>query len=199
MVLRVPTGRIQRIVAGEATEGQWWAVGDAPVRIASALAPLIDGRGAMLAMCVAFLTAKRSIWLADWSLHAHLLMVRGKDQRAGPNGSPQQSALVKRLRAAGLDDDALALWSAGRLHVSDVLGFAARRGVDVHVLLWNPFNPFDLLHIINDPAKQRKMLEPSGVQCRLDKNSRSPFHVAQALHQKCAVVDGYTAFVGGVD
>ncbi|MFI5275048.1 MAG: phospholipase D family protein, partial [Ktedonobacterales bacterium] len=35
--------------------------------------------------------------------------------------------------------------------------------------------------------------------CVLDKNSRSPLHMAQSLHQKCAVVDGQTAFVGGVD
>jgi phosphatidylserine/phosphatidylglycerophosphate/cardiolipin synthase-like enzyme len=181
------------------TGSEWWAEGDAPVRVAQSLAPLVDGRGAMLAMCVAFLTAQRSIWLADWSLHARLMMVRGKDQRAGQTGSREQRALVERLRAAGLDDDALALWSTERLRVMDVLGFAARRGVDVHVLLWDPFNLFGRVHIINDPRKQQKLLEARGVQCRLDKNSRSPFHVAQALHQKCAVVDGQTAFVGGVD
>ncbi|HLJ82439.1 MAG TPA: phospholipase D family protein, partial [Ktedonobacterales bacterium] len=199
MVLRTPVRRIEQMVAGEVTGSEWWAEGDAPVRVAQALAPLVDGRGAMLAMCVAFLTAQRSIWLADWSLHARLMMVRGKDQRAGQTGSREQRALVERLRAAGLDDDALALWSAEQLRVMDVLGFAARRGVDVRVLLWDPFNPFGRMHIINDPRKQRKLLEARGVQCRLDKNSRSPFHVAQALHQKCAVVDGQTAFVGGVD
>ncbi|HLZ22104.1 MAG TPA: phospholipase D-like domain-containing protein [Ktedonobacterales bacterium] len=199
MVLRTPVRRIERMLAGEVTGNEWWAVGDAPVRVAEALAPLVDGRSAMLAMCVAFLTAKHTIWLADWSLHAQLLMVRGKDQRAGRDGSPEQHALIERLRAAGLDEDALALWSAGRLRVMDVLGFAAQRGVDVRVLLWDPFDPFGRVHIVNDPRKQQKLLESCGVHCRLDKNSRSPFHVAQALHQKCAVVDGYTAFVGGVD
>ncbi len=177
----------------------WWARGDAPVRVAHAVVPLIDGRAAMLGMAISFLTAKRRIWLADWDLHARLLMVRDRDQRAGPDGSPEQNTLLDRLRAAGLDDDALALWRAGQLRVMDVLGFAARRGVDVRVLLWSPFNPFGLMHIINSPREQQRLLEPLGVKVHQDKSSRSPLHVAQALHQKCAVVDDETAFVGGVD
>jgi phosphatidylserine/phosphatidylglycerophosphate/cardiolipin synthase-like enzyme len=177
----------------------WWAQRDAPVRMARTLVPLVDGRAAMLAMCAAFLTAKRSIWLADWDMHARLVMVRGHDQRAGPGGAPEQRALLERLRAAGLDDDAIALWESGQLCVEDVLGFAAQHGVDVRVLLWYPFNPGGLAHIINNPAEQRRLLEKRGVHCRLDKSSRSPFHVAQALHQKCAVVDGEVAFIGGVD
>jgi len=177
----------------------WWAHGDAPVRVAQTLVPLVDGRAAMLAMCAAFLAAKESIWLADWDMHARLQMVRGHDRRAGKDGSPEQHALIARLRAAGLDDEAIGLWESGRLRVMDVLGFAARRGVDVHVLLWAPFNPSGLAHIINNPADQRRILEARGVHCRLDKSSRSPFHVAQALHQKCAVVDGKLAFAGGVD
>jgi phosphatidylserine/phosphatidylglycerophosphate/cardiolipin synthase-like enzyme len=198
-VLRVPAERIERPGAGQPASEAWWALGDAPVRVAEALAPLVDGRSAMLAMCVAFLAARREIWLADWDLHAQLQMVRGRDWRAGPDTSPEQIALVERLRAAGLDAAALALWTSGRLRVVDVLGFAAERGVTVRVLLWSPFNPFGLLHIINDPGQQQRWLEARGIQCRQDRNSRSPFHVAQALHQKCAVVDGHTAFVGGVD
>lgn len=177
----------------------WWAHGDAPVRVADLLVPLVDGRAAMLAMCVAFLTARESIWLADWSIYARLRMVRGQDLRAGPDGSPAQEALLARLRAAGLDEDAVALWQSGLVSVRDVLACAAQRGVAVHVLLWGPYNPFGLVHIINNPAQQRRLLEQRGVQCRLDKSSRSPFHVAQALHQKCAVVDSRLAFVGGVD
>jgi phosphatidylserine/phosphatidylglycerophosphate/cardiolipin synthase-like enzyme len=177
----------------------WWARGDFPVRVADALVPLVDGRSAMLAMCVAFLTARRSIWLADWDLYAPLRMVRGLDQRAGPDGTERQRVLVDRLRAAGLDDEALALWQSDRLRVVDVLGFAARRGVDVRVLLWGPYDPFGTFHMVNDPAEQRRILQGVGVHCLLDKNSRSPLHMAQSLHQKCAVVDGQTAFVGGVD
>jgi phosphatidylserine/phosphatidylglycerophosphate/cardiolipin synthase-like enzyme len=182
-----------------APDREWWAHGDTDVQIADVLTPLVDGRAAMLAMCVAFLTAKESIWLAEWSLHAKLRMVRGHDQRAGKDGSPEQTALIERLRAAGLDDDAIALWEADKLSVLDVLGFAARRGVQVRVLLWGPYNPGGLLHLVGDPDYQQKLLRAEGVDCRLDKSNRSPFHLAQALHQKCATVDGRIAFVGGID
>jgi hypothetical protein len=105
----------------------WWAVGDAPVRVARTLVPLVDGRAAMLAMCAAFLTAKQSIRLADWGIYVRLRMVRGTDQRAGPDGAEEQYVLMDRLRAAGLGREALALWESGNLRVMDVLGFAARR------------------------------------------------------------------------
>jgi len=203
MALRTPPRPARRPTPDATPEAiadlAWWARGDAPVRVATAAVPLVDGRAAMLAMCVAFLTARHSIWLADWDLHADLDMVRGRDQRAGPDGSPEQDALVARLRAAGLDDDALALWTAGRLRVVEVLGFAARRGVDVRMLLWGPYDPLGVFHMVNNPVQQRRILADAGVDCRLDKNSRSPLHLAQALHQKCAVVDGRLAFVGGVD
>lgn len=177
----------------------WWVRGDAPVRVASTLMPLVDGRAAMLAMCVAFLTARESIWLAGWDVYARLRMVRGKDQRAGPDGSSEQYALVDQLRAAGLDREAIRLWESGGLRVVDVLGFAARRGVRVHFLLWGPFNPGGFLHLINAPKEQQRLFEAHGIECRLDTSNRSPLHVAQALHQKCAVVDSQTAFLGGID
>lgn len=199
MALRTPTRHAGRIPEGNQADQAWWATGDAPVRVAETLVPLVDGRAAMLAMCAAFLTAKRSIWLTDWDLHAQLVMVRGHDQRAGKDGSPEQEALLSRLRAAGLDSEAIALWESGRLRVVDALGFAAQRGVAVHVLLWYPFNPGGRVHIINDPTVQRRMLEAQGVRCRLDKSSRSVMHVAQALHQKGAAIDGAVAFLGGVD
>lgn len=202
---RVLDQRGESVAAGgaggmEAARGEaWWSLGDAPVRTAEVVVPLVDGRAAMLGMCAAFLSAQRSIWLADWDMHAELIMVRGRDARAGKDGSPEQEALLSRLRAIGLDDEAIALWTSGRARVVDVLGHAARRGVDVHVLLWYPFNPFGMLHIVNDPRKNRKLLEAQGIQVRLDKSSRSIFHVAQALHQKCAAVDGRVSFAGGVD
>jgi phosphatidylserine/phosphatidylglycerophosphate/cardiolipin synthase-like enzyme len=167
--------------------------------VAESLVPLVDGRAAMLAMAAAYLTAKHSIWLADWDMHARLLMVRDSDQRAGPTDSPSQRALVERLRTAGLDDEAIALWDSGQLRVLDVLGYAAGHGVDVHVLLWDPFNPGGTFHMTNDVQENKRLLEARGVHVALDKNSRSLLHVAQALHQKCSVVDGQTAFVGGVD
>ncbi len=198
MVLETPARQVKP-PAHEPADVAWWARGDAPVRVAEAVAPLVDGRSALLAMCVAFLTARRSIWLADWSLYARLRLVRGQDQRAGKDGSPEQYALIDRLRAAGLDHEAISLWESGGLRLVDVLGFAARRGVEVRVLLWGPFNPGGLLHMVNDAGEQRRVLERAGVECRLDKSNRSPFHVAQALHQKCAVVDGRIAFLGGID
>ncbi len=200
MARKTPIGLESGALTGEATSDKdWWAHGDYDVGIAEALAPLVDGRAAMLAMCVAFLTAKQSIWLADWSLHANLRMVRGHDQRAGKDGTPEQNALIERLRAAGLDDDAIALWQSSELRVMDVLGFAAKRGVPVNVLLWGPYNPGGFFHMVGDPDEQQRLLRPLGVDCRLDKSNLSPLHVAQALHQKCAAVDGRIAFVGGID
>jgi phosphatidylserine/phosphatidylglycerophosphate/cardiolipin synthase-like enzyme len=169
------------------------------VRIAETIVPLVDGRAAMLAMCAAFLSAKRSIWLANWDMHAELCMVRDRDQRAGLDDTPNQRLLIERLGAAGLNPAAIDLWVRDQLKVVDVLGFAAQQGVDVRVLLWDPYNPGGMVHITNNAPDQRALLAARGVQCRLDKSSRSLLHAAQALHQKCAVVDGHIAFVGGVD
>lgn len=199
MALRSPARRAVQPPSNEIADQAWWALGDAPVRIAETLLPLVDGRAAMLAMTASFLTAKHDIWLADWDMHAQLMMVRGSDQRAGPDGSPQQNTLLDRLRAAGLEEDAIGLWVSGQLRVMDVLGFAAQRGVNVRVLLWAPFNPGGFMHMTNDVRDNKRLLEARGVQVALDKASRSMLHVAQALHQKCSVVDGHTAFVGGVD
>jgi phosphatidylserine/phosphatidylglycerophosphate/cardiolipin synthase-like enzyme len=71
--------------------------------------------------------------------------------------------------------------------------------VDVRVLLWDPWSLSRLLRIVNSPPHQKHLLRVEGVQVRLDKSSHSLFHVAQALHQKFSVVDGTTAFIGGVD
>lgn len=176
-----------------------WAQGDFVVHPLALAAPLIDGRDAMLAMCVAFLLARKSIWMADWSMYARLQLVRGSDQRAGQDGSDAQYALLNHLRAVGLENDAIALWQAGGLSLVDVLGRAVRRGVAVRVLLWDPLDPWNVGHLGNDPAEQAEILAGQGVPCRLDKNCRSALHIAQGLHQKCAVVDGEVAFVGGID
>jgi phosphatidylserine/phosphatidylglycerophosphate/cardiolipin synthase-like enzyme len=184
-----------RLTSGSAC----WAAGDFAVHPLALAVPLIDGRAAMLAMCVSFLLARTSIWIADWSIYARLALVRGRDQRAGQDGSEAQYALLDHLRAVGLDRDAIALWRASGLSLADVLGLAVRRGVDVRVLLWDPLDPFYLGHLGNDPAEQAEILSRQGVQCRLDKNCRSVLHLAQGLHQKCAVVDSQVAFVGGID
>jgi phosphatidylserine/phosphatidylglycerophosphate/cardiolipin synthase-like enzyme len=175
----------------------WWAIEDFPVRQGNGVTPLVDGHTAMLAMCRAFLSARRSILVAGWDIRADLPMVRGEDVHVGAAGSAEQRALLDELRAGGLDDAALAFWDAGNLRVMDVLGFAASRGVRVGVLLWDAFHLGS--HLTNDPEKERSQLESAGVQVLLDDSSRKVKHITQALHQKCAVVDGRVAFLGGLD
>ncbi|HEX8732636.1 MAG TPA: phosphatidylserine/phosphatidylglycerophosphate/cardiolipin synthase family protein [Ktedonobacterales bacterium] len=175
----------------------FWAEGDFPPRPGALVKPLVDGRAAMLAMCRAFLSAQRSILLAAWDIRADLEMVRGEDAHVGPDGSPEQNALIEDLRKEGLAEEAVALWSNGRLQVRDVLGFAAQHGVKVGVLLWD--SPSLGVHITNDPPEQKRLLEEVGVDCLLDNSSLKVTHLMEALHQKCAVVDSRTAFVGGID
>ena len=180
-----------------AETASWWTSGDMPARAGCRVHPLLDGREAMHAMCVAFLRAERYILLAGWDIQANLLMVRGEDARAGADGSPAQQQLIQQLQAVGLSEDAIALWTSGQLRVVDVLGFAARRGVRVGVLLWDAYHMGS--HLTNNPEAERKELSAVGVDCLLDDSSRAITHLTQALHQKCAVVDGRTAFLGGVD
>lgn len=188
-----PWGGRKRVVSA----GSWWAEDDFPVRDGCRVTPLVDGHAAMLAMCRAYLGAQRYILLAGWDIRADLPMVRGEDVLVGEPGDPARRALLARLREDGLDDAALAFWGAGQLRVRDVLGFAASRGVRVGVLLWDAFHFGS--HLTNDPNKERAELEAVGVQVLLDDSSRKIAHVTQSLHQKCAVVDGRIAFLGGVD
>src|SRR5579864_2776086 len=88
----------------------WWATGDMPVRDVHRLAFLIDGRMAMLEMCIAFLCARRSIYITAWGLSPELLLVRGKHKCAGPAGTPEQEEMLTWLRAKGLSEDELLFW-----------------------------------------------------------------------------------------
>lgn len=175
----------------------WWASGDFSVRPGCVVEPLIDGRAALYAMAVAFLSARQYILLAGWDFCADLPMVRGDDLRIGDENRAEHDRFVRVLREQGLDDEAIALWDADRLRVADVLGFAARRGVKVGVLLWDSLHV--LSHLTNDPAEQRDLLAQTGVDCLLDGSSRRMRHITQSLHQKCCVVDGRLAFLGGID
>src|SRR5487761_2594267 len=149
----------------------FWTEGDFPVRSGVQARPLIDGRAAMLAMGRAFLGARQSILLAGWDIRADLQMVRGEDAHVGEDGSPEQNELIEGLRKDGLAEDAISLWNAPNLGV----------------------------HITNDPAEQQRLLAEVGVDCLLDNSSVKITHLMEALHQKCAVVDGHIAFVGGID
>ena len=175
----------------------WWIEGDFPMRQGVAAHPLVDGRAAMLAMCRAFLSAQQYILLVAWDIRADLEMVRGEDAHVGADGSPEQDELIAELRQEGLSDEAIALWNAGHLQVRDVLGFAVKRGVKVGVLLWEP--PSISSHLTNSSHKQHEMLSEVGVDCLLDNSSMKITHLLEALHQKCAVVDGRVAFIGGID
>lgn len=175
----------------------FWTEGDFPVRSGVQARPLIDGRAAMLAMGRAFLGARQSILLAGWDIRADLQMVRGEDAHVGEDGSPEQNELIEGLRKDGLAEDAISLWNANRLQVRDILGFAVQHGVKVGVLLWDAPNLG--VHITNDPAEQQRLLAEVGVDCLLDNSSVKITHLMEALHQKCAVVDGHIAFVGGID
>lgn len=194
-----PDANVANNTANDTTHSasEFWASGDFPPHDGVLVDHLIDGRAAMLAMCRAFLSAKSYILLAAWDIRADLEMVRGDDARVGPDGSPEQLAFLASLREEGFSDEALALWTAGRFQVRDVLGSAARRGVKVGVLLWDP--PGLGVHITNNTQEQRALLQEAGVDCLLDSSSRKLTHMLEALHQKCAVVDGREAFVGGVD
>ncbi|MGH2515260.1 MAG: phospholipase D-like domain-containing protein, partial [Ktedonobacterales bacterium] len=175
----------------------WWAAGDLPVQTGCEAVPLVDGHAAMLSMCRSFLSARHFILLAGWDIQVELPMVRGEDVRLGDDDNPQQRALLASLRAEGLDDEALALWNANKLRVVDVLGFIACRGVRVGVLLWDAFHLGS--HVTNDPDQQRDLLRAVGVDCLLDDSSREVRHLTQSLHQKCSVIDGRVAYLGGVD
>jgi hypothetical protein len=64
-------------------------------------------------------------------------IVRGKDHRRGPDGSPEQEALLAWLRAEGLQEADIAFWQAHDLSVQAVPGYAASKGVEVRALLWD--------------------------------------------------------------
>jgi phosphatidylserine/phosphatidylglycerophosphate/cardiolipin synthase-like enzyme len=178
-------------------DNEWWITGDFPVRPGTVVEPLVDGRAAFFAMTVAFLTARSYILVAAWDICAELPLVRGSDLQIGDQDPMERERFISVLRQEGLDNHAMALWQSDHLRVVDVLGFAARRGVRVGVLLWSAMN--GLGHITNAPLEQRDLLHAAGVDCLLDDSALQVTHVTEALHQKCAVVDGRVAFVGGID
>jgi phosphatidylserine/phosphatidylglycerophosphate/cardiolipin synthase-like enzyme len=177
-------------------ERNWWAEGDTPVREGSRVTYLIDGRNAMLSMCRHVLAASKYIYLANWGLSPDMQLVRGQDQRAGSDGSPEQEALVQELRAEGLDDQEIDFWTNQELTVQNVLNYAVRKGVEVKVLLWDCSDLFSHYR----PESAHEQLVSAGINCLLDDSSRGiVHHPIESLHQKVTVVDGTHAFVGGID
>ena len=179
----------------EQRESHWWAAGDMPVRADSQVTFLVDGRHTMWTMCLHFLTARHTIHLANWGITPQMLMVRGSDHRAGPDGSPEQLALIEELQAAGLSADDIQFWSTQELTVQNVLGYAVHKKVDVKVLLWACPEVFS--HY--SPKGAHEQLTAVGVHCILDDSANRPPHPSASLHQKISIVDGQYAFVGGID
>jgi phosphatidylserine/phosphatidylglycerophosphate/cardiolipin synthase-like enzyme len=183
-------------MAATAESLNWWAQGDTPVRRDSRVFYLVDGHATLLTMCLWFFRARHYIYLANWGITPTMPLVRGKDQRAGPDGSPEQEQLLAELRLAGLNEEEIAFWCNHELTLQAVLGYAVQRGVEVRVLLWDCPEVFS--HY--SPQTAYKELTAVGVTCLLDDSSRGILHhPAEALHQKIGVIDGHYAFVGGID
>jgi len=177
------------------TELHWWAEGDTPVRADSQVTFLVDGRHAMWTMCMHFLRAHESIYLANWGITPQMLMVRGTDHRAGPDGSPEQERLVEELHIAGLSQEDIHFWCTQQLTLQNVLGYAIRKGVEVKVLLWACPEVFS--HY--SPKTAHEQLTQVGVHCLMDDSANRLPHPSESLHQKISIIDSQYAFAGGID
>jgi phosphatidylserine/phosphatidylglycerophosphate/cardiolipin synthase-like enzyme len=174
----------------------WWAEDDTPVHSDSQVAYLVDAHSTFLTMCRHFLMARKYIYISAWGMTPLMELVRGKDQRAGPDGSPEQEALLAELRTEGLEEPEIDFWCSHDLTVQAVLGYATSKGVQVNVLIWSSSEVFS--HC--DPKAAQEHLTQVGVSCILDDSAYGLLHrPIESLHQKIAVVDGTHAFVGGID
>ncbi|GAC1400333.1 MAG: phospholipase D-like domain-containing protein [Ktedonobacteraceae bacterium] len=186
----------ERQVSDEQRAKNWWAAGDTPVRTDSRVTYLVDGRTAILEMCIHFLKAQKYIYLANWGLTASMLMVRGTDHFAGPDGSPEQETLLTALREAGLQDSDIEFWCTHELSVRATLGYAVSKGVEVKALIWKGA-PIIAVYSTEESYEE---LTAEHVDCILDDSSFGILHhPVESLHQKISIVDGTHAFVGGVD
>lgn len=179
----------------EYTQLNWWAESDLPVRTDSQVIPLVDGRHTLWTMCLHFMLARTSIYLANWGITADMRLVRGTDQRAGPDGSPEQEALVAELQMMGLSSTDIAFWTTQDLTVRNVLAYAVSKRVAVKVLLWACPELFS--HY--SPKTAHAELTSVGVTCILDDSASRLPHPSESLHQKISIVDSTYAFVGGID
>lgn len=182
-------------INAEQAQLNWWAEGDMPVRTDSQVTFLVDGHHALWTMCLHFMTARNSIYLANWGITADMQLVRGSEHRAGPDGSPEQDDLLEELRLAGLSAEDIMFWTTEELTVRNVLGYAVRKGVTVKVLLWACPNVFS--HY--SPKTAYEELTAVGVDCILDDSAERLVHLSESLHQKISIVDSRCAFVGGID
>ena len=180
----------------EPNRKNWWAEGDTPVHADSWVAYLVDAHSTFLTMCRHFLMARKYIYITAWGMTPLMELVRGTDQRAGPDGSPEQEALLAELREEGLQEPEIDFWCTHALTVQAVLGYIVSKGVEVNVLIWSSSERFS--HC--DPKAAQEQLTQVGVSCILDDSSHGILHhPLESLHQKNVIVDGTHAFVGGID
>lgn len=174
----------------------WWAEGYTPVHANSQVAYLVDAHSTFLTMCRHFLMARKYIYIAAWGMTPLMQLVRGTDQRAGPDGSPEQEALLAELREEGLQEPEIDFWCTHDLTVQAVLGYMVSKGVEVKALIWSSSERFS--HY--DPKGAHEQLTQVGVTCMLDDSAHGILHhPIESLHQKIVIVDGMHAFVGGID
>ncbi len=174
----------------------WWAEGDTPVHADSQVAYLVDAHSTFLTMCRHLLMARKYIYIAAWGMTPLMALVRGTDQRAGPDGSPEQEALLAELREEGLQEPEIDFWCTHDLTVQAVLGYMVSKGVEVKALIWSSSERFS--HC--DPKAAHEQLTQVGVSCIVDDSAHGVLHhPIESLHQKIAIVDGTHAFVGGID
>src|SRR5579859_4893900 len=145
----------------------WWAEGDTPVQANSHVSYRVDARSTLLTMCRHFLMAQKYIYMAGWGMTPTMKLVRGKDHRAGPDGSSEQEALLAELRAEGLQEVEINFWCTHDLTVQAVLGYAVSKGVEVNALIWDCPELFS--HY--DPKEAEKQLRQVSVTCILDDSS----------------------------
>ncbi len=180
----------------EQHRSNWWAEGYTPVHADSQVAYFVDAHSTFLTMCRHFLMARTYIYIAAWGMTPLMELVRGIDQRAGPDGSPEQEALLAELREEGLQEPEIDFWCSHNLTVQAVLGYMVSKGVEVKVLIWSSSERFS--HC--DTKAAQEQLIQVGVSCILDDSAHGILHhPIESLHQKIAVVDGTHAFVGGID
>ncbi len=153
-------------------EPQWFPAGTPP-RPNTNVTIHVDGQEAFLAAWCAIREAKYSVWLADWAMSASMDLVRGEDRKTIRPASPQH----------------LSGYS-----VVDLLADVAAH-VDVRVLLWRGATVFQpRARAARRSLKQLRLANPA-ILGRVDSHVRW----THCHHQKTIVVDGHTAFVGGLD
>ena len=158
----------------------WWAEGDTPVHADSRVAYLVDAHSTLLTMCRHFLMARKYIYIAAWGMTPLMELVRGTDQRAGPDGSPEQEALLAELREEGLQEPEIDFWCSHALTAQAVLGYMASKGVEVKVLIWSSSERFS--HCDAEAAQEQ--LTQVGVSCIVDDSYHGILHhPIESLHQ----------------